>query len=249
MDEREHHDQFYQNEAGQIFDTPLFSEVRRRMAAFVLSSAKLGTSDRVLSLGSGDGRVECLLAPHVAEVIGVELSPVAVEQSRARAEALGLKNARFEVGDIEKPLRYEAASFKAVISLGVLHHVSAEDTRRLLVESLEILAPGGFFISNDPSSRRLVGAFKALFSKQYDRFHSPDEGELNPDTLAEIFRSAGYSPATVRYNDFFLGPFSWLFPRFPSGLTSVVVATESVLLAVPGLRRFSSGFCVVAQKP
>jgi SAM-dependent methyltransferase len=248
LGEREHHDEFYLHDAARIFDAPLFGEVRRRMAAFLARHGCRSPRDRVLSLGCGDGRVECLMAPLVAAIVGVELSPVAVEQARARAAGCRLANLRFEVGNIEE-LAVVPGSFDAIWALGVLHHLDQSSTAELVRRSYEALRPGGLFVANDPSARRLIGLFKGLFARAYRAYHSPGERELDPTAARACFRDAGFDPVAVHYNDFFLGPLAWLFPGCPRSCVPAAAALDSILLAVPGLNRTASSFCIVAGKP
>jgi SAM-dependent methyltransferase len=248
MDEREHHDEFYAHEAAAIFDAPWFLEVRRKLAALLAQHGRQTSGDRVLSLGCGDGRVECLLARRVKEIVGIELSPVAVEQAQARAAGAGFTNLRFEVGDIEH-LDLPRASFDAIWMLGVLHHVGETETAELLRRCLSILRPGGLMVSNDPSARRLIGWLKGLVAKQYNKYHSPDERELDPRRLATLYADAGFEDVAIHYNDFFLGPFSWLFPTAPKVLVRPLSALDSLLLAIPVVRNTASEFLAVGRKP
>ncbi len=248
MDERDHHDDFYLHEAARIFDAPLFQEVRRRMAAFLARYGRGSAHDRVLSLGCGDGRVESLMAPSVAEIVGIELSPVAVEQAQARAARGGATNVHFEVGDIQA-LAVRPASFDAVWALGVLHHLRDAEMEDLLRRSRAALRPGGVFVSNDPSAHRLVGLFKGLFARAYRTYHSPEERELEAGRLHHLFCRAGFVDVSVHYNDFFLGPLSWLFPQCPAPLVAPLAALESLLLRIPVLCRTASSFCIVAHTP
>jgi SAM-dependent methyltransferase len=248
MGEQEHHDDFYLHDAAGVFDSPWFAEVRRRMVAFLAVHGRNTPRDRVLSLGCGDGRVECLAAGLIGEIVGIEISPVAVQQAQARAQAAGLSNLHFTAGDIQQ-LELAPASFDAVWTLGVLHHLEDAAIAALLRRSLSLLRPGGRFVSNDPSAHRLIGLFRGLFSRKYQQYHSPDERELDAAQLVHLYRAAGFDAVAVHYNDFFLGPFSWLFPTCPAVLVRPLTAVESLLLEVPGLRNTASSFCIVARKP
>jgi SAM-dependent methyltransferase len=248
MDEREYHDDFYERDAARIFDAPLFSEVLRRMTALLAQHGRTSPRDRVLSLGCGDGRKECLMAPLVKEIIGIELSPVAVEQARARAVGAGYTNVRFEIGDIQG-LAVAPETFDAVWALGIIHHLSDVGVENLLQRSYAALRPGGILVSIDPSAHRLIGLFKALFARAYQTYHSPGEQEVAPGKLREFCCKAGFAPVIVRYNDFLLGPLAWLFPQCPRSLAPAIIALESILLAIPGLCRTASSFCIVARKP
>ena len=85
MNERDYHDQHYEAEAA-LFETPLFRRVHERAARqFLRCTAHADRRHRVLSLGCGDGSIERRLAPHVGEIVGVDISPVAIDQARARS--------------------------------------------------------------------------------------------------------------------------------------------------------------------
>jgi len=245
--EEEHHDEFYRCDASAVFDTPWFLEVRRVLANLLMRRGRGSPQDRVLSLGCGDGRVECLMASHVQEIVGIDVSSVAIDQARARAAHGGLANLRFEVGDIER-LALPPASFDVIWMLGVLHHLDQPGTIKLLGRCLEILQPGGVMVSNDPSARRLIRVFKAFVRMQYRKYHSPDERELDPHWLAKTYAAVGFNPVSICYNDFFLGPLAWLSPRGGS-LVKPLSALDSLLLAVPGVRTLASDFLVIARKP
>lgn len=62
-------------------------------------TAEAGPSDRVLDMGTGSGVNALLAARHGAEVVGVDLNPMAVDAARRNADRNDL-HARFEVSDI-----------------------------------------------------------------------------------------------------------------------------------------------------
>ena len=78
----------------------------------------------MLSLGCGIGDTELLLAPHVAEIVGLDLSPAAVRQAREDAARLAIANARFEQGTTAEG-RYDL-----VIAIFFLHHLPDDELRR-----------------------------------------------------------------------------------------------------------------------
>jgi len=61
-------------------------------------------SGRVLDACCGCGLFSLFVAPHVSEVIGVEISGAAVRCAARNAENLGITNARFHQGDVEAVL-------------------------------------------------------------------------------------------------------------------------------------------------
>jgi SAM-dependent methyltransferase len=247
MDEREYHDQHYESEAAHIQGTPLFERVHARAARHFLRATGAGRQHRVLSLGCGDGSIERRLAPHVGEIVGLDISPVAVGQARAAAEAAGLRNLSFAVSDAGSLKLDGLGRFDAVAAFAFLHHIEEAAIRDTLAAARGALRPGGAFYSCDPSRRRLVGLFTGLVRATYDRYHSPDERELDPEALVSAAMQSGFASAETGYVDYFLGPLAWLAPRTPRWLAAALDAADCAALAVPLVRRYASSFSLLAR--
>jgi len=96
---------------------------------------------RILDAGCGTGEQTLLAASSGADALGVDVSPLALEQARGKAAARGIK-ARFEVADALS-LGDLGMSFDTVIDSG-LFHVFDDDNRARYVASLaSVLRPGG----------------------------------------------------------------------------------------------------------
>lgn len=242
MNEREYHDQHYAAEAARIQGSALFRRVHDRAAVDFLRRTRAGPGQRILSLGCGDGSIERRLAPHVGEIVGVDISPVAIAQANAGAAAAGLRNVSFHLADgaIE-------GTFDAVAAFAFLHHLDDAALRETLRSVREALRPGGVFYSADPSSRRLIGLLRGLVRNAYERYHSPDERELDPGALAALVGAAGFSSVQVGYTDYFLGPLAWLAPGTAPWLGAPLQALDTLALRLPLLRRYASTFCLVAR--
>src|SRR5438067_11128150 len=88
------------------------------MVRRILALTGAAKTSRVLSLGCGIGDTELLLAPHVREVVGIDLSPSAIRQARADAARAGVANVRcLECADPPAEL------FDLVIGIFFLHHL------------------------------------------------------------------------------------------------------------------------------
>ena len=85
-----YHEKLYSGFAQQHFAKAAVRELRAHMVRRILVTGA-GKTSRVLSLGCGIGDTELLLAPHVAEVFGIDLSPAAIRQARADAARLGIR--------------------------------------------------------------------------------------------------------------------------------------------------------------
>lgn len=239
MNERDYHDRHYEAEAA-IFAGALFQRVHARAARHFLRAARVGPTHRILSLGCGEGSIERLLAPHVGEIVGIDISPVAIEQARARSAAFG--NVSFHLSGAELP-----GKFDAVASFAFLHHLEDAAIRETLRGARRALKPGGVFYSSDPSTRRLVGVFRGLVRGKYERYHSPDERELDATALAASFAQAGFHHPAIDYTDYFLGPLAWLAPGTPGWAGAPLEALDNLLLRLPLVRRFASSFSLCAS--
>ena len=107
----------------------------------------IGTGGGVLAdMGSGEGFVTLLVAPHMRKVIAVDLSEQMLNKAREEAARLGLQNIEFRQGDIESPPLAEAEVDVCLFSQA-LHH--AADPGRAVAAAQASLRPGGKMIVLD----------------------------------------------------------------------------------------------------
>jgi SAM-dependent methyltransferase len=102
-------------------------------------------AERVLDLGTGDGRVVALLKarnPHV-RAVAVDFSPTMVERARRRLAAD--QGVEVVTHDLNDPLDPSWGSFDAVVSSFAIHHVDDGRKRALYGEVFDLLEPGGMF--------------------------------------------------------------------------------------------------------
>lgn len=243
--ELRYHEQLYSGFAQQHFAKAAVRELRAYMATRVRTVLDLGPRSRVLSIGCGIGDTELLLAPHVASVAGIDLSPSAVRQANADAAAAGLANFRA----LCEPLSPKLATrgpFDAVIAIFFLHHLS--DSALLEIPALvsSLLAPGGAFYALDPNRYRMSGWIgERLFPKLMRRYQSPGERPLDPDDIVRMFASRGYR-ASRQWFDFVSSPLAGLFPS-GARLYRAGRALDEALIRIPGLNLMSSNFEIIAR--
>ena len=248
QNDQSYHAHFYEHNANRIFSSPVLAELHLRKYRFLSKHILQTPKDCLLSLGSGEGRMETQIAARVGQVLGVEICEAAVKKAIARAKSVNLINLFFQVGDIRN-LEMPPNSFDAVLALGILHHLSESSIKNILRNSRSWLKPGGVFLSIDPSSRRFVKVLKWLVVKVYEKYHSPEERELKVENVLNTFREIEFSRITLHYIDFFLNPLVWIVPKFPKILMPLALALDSLLCSAPFVKRFASGFAVVAHKP
>jgi ubiquinone/menaquinone biosynthesis C-methylase UbiE len=94
--------------------------------------------ERALDSGTGSGALAFALAPHVREVVGVDIVPELLEQAQKRAERV--PNASFVEGDATK-LPFDYGSFDLAGTLRTLHHIARPELA--MAELVRVTRPGG----------------------------------------------------------------------------------------------------------
>jgi cyclopropane fatty-acyl-phospholipid synthase-like methyltransferase len=230
-----YHEKLYSGFAQSHFARPAVRALRTHMAQRILKATCAGHNSRVLSLGCGIGDTELLLATHVQEIVGVDLSPAAVRQARADAARLGIRNARFDEGSSC------AGPFDAVIAIFFLHHLPDAQLAALPAKLTQMLSPGGAFYSLDPSRARLSGVVgRKLIPGLMKKYQTPDERELDGESVVALFRDAGFEVRVGMY-DFGSSPLAGLFPGWRFGYR-MARRLDDALLRIPALRKRGSNF-------
>jgi ubiquinone/menaquinone biosynthesis C-methylase UbiE len=141
--------------------------------------------ERALDVGTGAGALALALAPHVREVVGVDLVPELLE--RARERATGLEHVRFVEGDATR-LPFDSYSFDLAGTLRTLHHV--ERPELVLAEMTRVTRPGGVVLVVDQIAP--FDTLAALSLDQFERVRDPTHTRLLPDAdLRQLFEANG----------------------------------------------------------
>jgi len=104
----------------------------------------VGPDDRVLEVGSGTGNITLHIAPHVASIVGVDISQEMVQVAMEKASRMGLRNVVFREGDAYS-LPFEDGVFDKVVCVNVLQTMKSPD--RAVREGRRVLREGGEMIS------------------------------------------------------------------------------------------------------
>ncbi|MER2599407.1 MAG: methyltransferase domain-containing protein [Caldilineales bacterium] len=108
---------------------------------------------RVLDVATGTGHAALAFAPHVREVIGIDLTPAMLAEATRLAATRGQDNVQFVVADIhELPFddeTFDDEQFDLVICRRAAHHFS--HIRDALGEMARMLKPGGLLLIDDRS--------------------------------------------------------------------------------------------------
>jgi cyclopropane fatty-acyl-phospholipid synthase-like methyltransferase len=120
----------------------------RQLAEEMLLAALPPRVERVLDLGTGDGRLIALLrtAHPAAEAVGLDSSQPMLDRAAQRLPAVPATELRLH--DLREPLP-ATGPFDAIVSGLAIHHLGDERKRDLFAEARALLAPGGVFANLD----------------------------------------------------------------------------------------------------
>lgn len=245
--EKEYYEKLYSGFAQQHFAKPAVVAFRKHLVERMVWLTGATDKSRVLSLGSGTGDTELLLAPLVGSLVGIDISPRGVEHATNTARALGITNASFLPSELDDPV-LERESFDVIIAVFFLHHLPDRIDEELPRRIYQLLRPGGSLYTLDPSRYRLSGAIgQLLFPGLMRRYQTAGEEQLSPYRTWDAFSRAGFEVYRFYY-DFISTPLAGLLPSWRTGYV-VSRYVDEVLIRMPVMKFFSSNFEVVARKP
>jgi ubiquinone/menaquinone biosynthesis C-methylase UbiE len=157
------------------------AELEEKVVRFVAPNG----DERVLDSGSGSGALALALAPHVREVVAVDLVPELLEQGRRRAARF--PNVSFVEGDATKlPLEY--GSFDLAGSLRTLHHIARPELA--VAELARVTRLGGRVLVVDQLAP--VDPLAALELNRFERARDPSHARALADIdLRHLFEANG----------------------------------------------------------
>ena len=165
------------------------AELEEKVVRFVAPSG----DERVLDSGTGSGALAFALAPHVREVVAVDLVPELLEQGRRRAERF--PNVSFVEGDATKlPLEY--GSFDLAGSLRTLHHIARPELA--VAELARVTRPRGRVLVIDQIAP--VDPLAALELNRFERARDPSHARALADIdLRHLFEANGLVLVRAEY--------------------------------------------------
>lgn len=144
----------------------------RAFEAYDQRIRQLKDGAEVLEYGCGPGSRSFDLARMGANVVGIDISPVAIDRAQMEAKRHGLEDRlRFEVMDAEA-LQFEDGTFDLVCGTGILHHL---DLSKAVPELSRTLKPDGAAVFVEPMGHNpLIEAYR----KRTPDARTPDEHPL-----------------------------------------------------------------------
>lgn len=186
---------------------------------------------RALEYGCGPGSRAFDLARCGAHVVGIDISPVAIEQATARGRSEGLSDRlEFRVMDAER-LDFGDDSFDLVCGSGILHHLELD---RAYSEVARVMTSAGIGVFTEPLGHNpAINAFR----NRTPALRTPDE---HPFLMSDLERASRYF-GSVDTTFFTLTPLAAIPLIGRSRFDAVVRTLETVdrvaFRALPPLRR------------
>jgi ubiquinone/menaquinone biosynthesis C-methylase UbiE len=173
--------QSFEKQAGLFVgeDSPF----ARRPASALAWLEPLDPDMIVLDVACGAAHAAEQAAPHVRQVVGVDLTPALLEVGAERLRDAGISNVLLQEGNAAE-LPFLDASFDLVMCRGAMHHFA--DPGAAVAEMARVCKDGGRVVVADmvPPSADVRGAFDALH-RCLDPSHA---GVLLEAELAEVLQ-------------------------------------------------------------
>lgn len=211
--------------------------------------AATGRPKSALSIGSGEGLHEALLARRCADtsVCGVDLRPCQVE--------VHLPNLRFLQGDLldsDFSASLPAADF--VYSIECLEHI--EDDRTLFAKMAQLVRPGGALYVEVPFATEAEQADPAVCRRELENHEHVRPGYA-ASQLEELARSNGLVPVEIAGAFWFPAqPTVWLAHQHlgsaaiaPHWRTFLAIAELDVKPGLPAHRTEATAIKILARRP
>jgi ubiquinone/menaquinone biosynthesis C-methylase UbiE len=155
----------------------------------MLAAADARGDQRALDAGCGAGHTALAFAPHLAEVVALDLTEAMLAQGRKLARDRGIANITFQRGDVER-LSFPDSSFDLVTSRYSAHHYPHPHVA--LAEFARVLKPGGAFLLVDvvapdpPAQDTFLNAIELLRDPSHVRDHTVEQWQ-------HMIASAGFA--------------------------------------------------------
>jgi ubiquinone/menaquinone biosynthesis C-methylase UbiE len=185
---------------------------------------------RVLECGCGLGQSIFALDQDVNEVIGIDISEIALKQAVKRRGSERI-HSQFSLMDAHS-LGFASDSFDLIYGTGILHHLRIDD---MIKELGRVLAPAGKAVFIEPLGQNpLLNIYRALTPN----IRSSDE---HPLTVSELYLLSSYFDK-VGLDYYYLTSLGAVpFQKFPGGrvLLKFLMYVDQHLLELPLLQPYA----------
>jgi ubiquinone/menaquinone biosynthesis C-methylase UbiE len=147
----------------------------------------------VLDIATGTGHTAFALAGHVRTVIGIDLTPEMLAESKRLGAARGISNVAFQLADVHD-LPFRAETFHLITCRRAAHHFSR--IGQALREMRRVLRAGGRLVIDDRSVPE--DDFVDDCMNRLDRYHDESHvREYRPSEWRRLLEAHGFAVETV----------------------------------------------------
>lgn len=164
-----------------------------QVLARVVELSTPGPGWPVLDLGTGTGHTAFALAPHVAHVTGVDLTPEMLAEAEKLQAQHGLANVYWTIADVHR-LPFDDAAFQLITCRRAAHHFSS--IHQSLREMRRVLSAGGRLVIDDRSVPE--DDFVDACMNQLDRYHDESHvRQYRPSEWRQMLEALGFAVEAV----------------------------------------------------
>lgn len=202
------HEQTIQREfarQAQSFEDPSYSFADRRLMGWISEHVPTERGGGVLDVAGGTGHMARAYADAAAVAVVLDLTPEMLATGRREAEAAGMRNLVFVLGDAAQ-MPFLDESFDLVVSRFAVHHFPRPE--REVSEMVRVCRPGGRVAIID-----LVAADERLAPEhdRIERMRDPSHTRALPvSELSQLLRQAGAPIEHETFHDQPLWADRWL---------------------------------------
>ena len=144
----------------------------------------------VVEFGCGTGTTAIHHAPHVQQILAIDVSENMLQIGRDKARNAGIDNITFTCGTLAD-FNADSGTIDAVLALNVIHLLP--DREAVIAETARILKPGGIFVSSTACLGRSFLRFIKLVAPLGKLLGlMPDVFVMTEEELAEEIVRAGF---------------------------------------------------------
>jgi SAM-dependent methyltransferase len=154
----------------------------------------------LLEIGCGAGHAASYLAGRYRTFTGIDHAEELIAYSREFHAGPGVGFEAVDLADYRTDRRFDV-----VFLIGVLHHF--EDPEAMMTRAVELLAPGGWLVANEPQPGNLLIHLARQVRKRVDRGYSADQAELSLQEIGGLYRRAGLTDLRILPQGLLTTPF------------------------------------------
>ena len=206
--------------------------------AMKMGGFKQGSS--ILDAGCANGYFSLVLAQRGFKVLGIDISKENIEECKRRAKALGIKNAKFVVADLESLKGIKNNQFDGVISFAALRYVP--DVEKAVRELYRVTKPSGRVVVDFPNK---YSPWFIIFQRFAWKYILPQDKECDLHyTIRESKRfieKAGFKEIKVRV-DF------WIARTTHNILAYPFILLDKIMSSLPIVNKLGGAILVKGTK-